>query len=56
MNSPNAIKNSSVQKTFSNENTPKNDVTDELIKLNDFYKSGVLTKEEFERAKSLLLN
>ena len=29
---------------------------DQLQKLNDLYKSGVLTKEEFEKAKSKLLN
>ena len=34
----------------------KSDVVDNLKKLNDLYKSGVLTKEEFEKAKKKLLN
>jgi len=29
---------------------------DQIKKLNDLYKSGVLTKEEFEKAKKKLLN
>ena len=31
-------------------------IVDNLNKLNDLYKSGVLTKEEFEKAKKKLLN
>ena len=31
-------------------------VSEELIKLNNLYKEGVITEEEFSRAKSLLLN
>ncbi len=31
-------------------------VTDELIKLNNLYKSGAITKEEFEKAKQKVLN
>ena len=31
-------------------------VVDQIKKLNDLYKSGVLTKEEFEKAKNKLLN
>ena len=34
----------------------KSDVVDNLKKLNDLYKSGVLTKEEFEKAKKKILN
>ena len=34
----------------------QSDVVDNLKKLNDLYKSGVLTKEEFEKAKKKLLN
>ena len=34
----------------------QSDVVDSLKKLNDLYKSGVLTKEEFEEAKKKLLN
>jgi len=33
-----------------------NDLSDEINKLNELYKSGVLTQEEFEKAKSKLLN
>ena len=31
-------------------------VSEELIKLNDLYKEGVITEEEFSQAKSLLLS
>ena len=31
-------------------------ITEELSKLNDLYKSGALTEEEFSKAKSILLN
>ena len=31
-------------------------VSEELIKLNDLYKEGIITKEEFSKAKSLLLD
>ena len=37
-------------------NITKNNFSDELIKLNELFKSGVLTQEEFEKAKSKLLN
>lgn len=33
----------------------KNKLTDEIIKLNQLYKSGILTKEEFEKAKKRVL-
>jgi hypothetical protein len=33
-----------------------NDLSSEFTKLNELYKSGVLTKDEFEKAKSKLLN
>ncbi len=36
---------------FSNDN-----ISEELIKLNELYKSGALTKEEFEKAKKKVLN
>ena len=38
-----------------NNKTKPNDFTDQLKKLNDLYKSGVLTKDEFERAKDKIL-
>ena len=31
-------------------------IAEELKKLNELYKDGVLTKEEFTKAKNLLLN
>jgi hypothetical protein len=33
-----------------------NDLSSEFTKLNELYQSGVLTKDEFEKAKSKLLN
>ena len=41
----------------SNNNTEvSNDIVKEIQKLNDLYKDGVLTKEEFEKAKKKILN
>ena len=37
-------------------NVNSNDIVDQLNKLNDLYKSGALTKEEFEKAKKKILN
>jgi len=31
-------------------------MVDQLQKLNDLFKSGILTKEEFEKAKKKILN
>ena len=31
-------------------------ITEELTKLNNLYKEGVITEEEFSKAKSILLN
>ena len=41
-----------------NENltSQDNNLSDELTKLNDLRESGVLTQEEFEKAKNKLLN
>ena len=36
--------------------TNSNDLSNEISKLNELRKSGVLTQEEFEKAKSKLLN
>ena len=53
------IKNMIVYSDSTSANTssesPSN-IVDNLNKLNDLYKSGVLTKEEFEKAKKKLLN
>lgn len=42
-------------KSFSSKKS-SNNVADEINKLNDLYKSGVLTKEEFDKAKNKVLN
>ena len=41
-----------------NENltSQDNNLSDELVKLNDLRQSGVLTQEEFDKAKNKLLN
>ena len=31
------------------------DITSQLLKLNEMYKSGTITEEEFKKAKSILL-
>ena len=43
------------QNNKSNNKNTKSNVTKELLQLNDLYKSGVLTKEEFEKAKKKVL-
>ncbi len=47
-----------LDKYISNDNSSdnKSNIVENLKKLNDLYKSGVLTKEEFEKAKKKLLN
>ena len=49
---------SNILKTNSPENKieTSSNVVEQLQKLNDLYKSGVLTKEEFEKAKKRILN
>ena len=49
------IKNMIVYSNTTSTNTSSN-IVDNLNTLNDLYKSGVLTKEEFEKAKKKLLN
>ena len=53
------IKNMIVYSDSTSANTSSessSNIVDNLKKLNDLYKSGVLTKEEFEKAKKKLLN
>tara|TARA_Y100000992_G_scaffold114206_1_gene74647 strand:+ start:4669 stop:4902 length:234 start_codon:yes stop_codon:yes gene_type:complete len=38
-----------------NENNDKSEIINELDKLNEMFKSGALTKEEFQKAKEKLL-
>ena len=42
-------------KNLKNEKKDFN-IINEIKELNEMYKSGVLTKEEFEKAKKMLLN
>ena len=42
--------------SFNNSKPEGNNIVNQLQKLNDLYKSGVLTKEEFEKAKKKILN
>ena len=44
------------KKTTDNSKTNSNDFIKELKQLNDLYKQGVLTKEEFTKAKNKILN
>jgi hypothetical protein len=39
-----------------NETESSSDIVKEIQKLNDLYKDGVLTKDEFEKAKKKILN
>ena len=38
------------------KSSKKNNFIDQLEQINEMYKSGVLTKEEFEKAKKKILN
>jgi hypothetical protein len=44
------------KKIVDENNNQSNKMADQLQKLNDLYKSGILTKEEFEKAKKKILN
>ena len=55
--------NSIIKKSFKQNNVIKNvtnisdnDIVDQLEQLNNLFKSGVLTREEFEKAKKKILN
>ena len=37
------------------DNTTNNNLTEELVKINNLYKDGILDKEEFKKAKEKLL-
>ena len=52
---PTISKNTKVQKTTNNI-SDSGDLTEQLKALNELYKSGALTKEEFTKAKNKLLN
>ena len=39
----------------SNLNLEKNNISGELVRLNELFKSGALTQEEFEKAKKKLI-
>ena len=48
--------NSLLPSTSVSSKNLSNDILDQLKKLNDLYKGGVLTKDEFEKAKKKILN
>ena len=52
---PMLSKNTQVKKTTNNI-SKDSDLTEQLKALNELYKSGALTKEEFTKAKKKLLN
>ena len=45
---------SSLRKEISKNSS--NDIVDQINKLNELYKDGILTKDEFEKAKRKILN
>ena len=49
------LNNLSPSKSITSENS-SSDIVDQINKLNNLYKNGALTKEEFEKAKSKILN
>ena len=51
-----AEKEAEQSKDNENVTSQDNNLSDELTKLNDLRKSGVLTQEEFDKAKNKLLN
>ena len=54
INNPKPEKKTSNQKTETKKMS--NDTVEQLKKLNDLYKAGVLTKSEFTKAKKKLLD
>jgi len=50
------FKNKKIEKPTQKNKIINNDITEQLIELNELYKSGVLTKEEFTKAKTKLLD
>ena len=53
----NSFNNIKINKTkINNNNDINSDIIEQLEQLNSLYKSGVLTKEEFEKAKKKILN
>ena len=58
MSAKNANKESENLENYEIENSSdvKKNLSDELDKLNNLFKEGVLTQEEFEKAKNKILN
>ena len=58
MSAKNAIKGDENSENNETETSPdeNKNLSEELDKLNQLYQNGVLTKEEFEKAKNKLLN
>ncbi len=52
-----AKNNNKIENDFSKDNNIDTDnIPDQILKLEELYKSGTLTKEEFEKAKDKVLN
>ena len=51
-----AEKEAEQSKDNENLTSQDNNLSDELTKLNDLHQSGVITQEEFDKAKNKLLN
>ena len=53
----NSFSNTKINKVkINNRNDINSNIVEQLDQLNSLYKSGVLTKEEFEKAKKKILN
>ena len=52
----NSNKNEDDQNKIDNFSSDSDQLSNELAKLNELYKSGVLTQEEFDKAKKKLLD
>ncbi|WP_440675688.1 SHOCT domain-containing protein [Candidatus Pelagibacter sp. HIMB1593] len=55
-NRPNKPEETETGSETVNRLSNSNDLSSEISKLNELYKNGALTQEEFEKAKSKLLN
>tara|TARA_B100000925_G_scaffold98262_1_gene71765 strand:- start:2802 stop:3062 length:261 start_codon:yes stop_codon:yes gene_type:complete len=52
-----AKNNNKIENDFSKDyNIDTDNIPDQILKLEELYKSGTLTKEEFEKAKDKVLN
>ena len=49
-------KNQEISEYFDNENNSEKSISDEIIKLNNLKKKGLLSDEEYQKAKDKILN